>query len=57
MVSCLNLEVSGGVGHRSKEKWQIKNFRIDVRHIIAKHIAAIDGTEDEKKEILKSAWL
>ena len=28
-----------------------KNVRIDVRNIIAKEIAAIDGTEDERKEI------
>ena len=41
----VNLEVSGAVGHRSKEKWQSKNVRIDVRKIIAKEIAAIDGTK------------
>ena len=46
----LHLEVSGAVGHSSKEKWQSKNVGIDVRNIIAKDIAAIDGTEDEKKE-------
>ena len=45
------LEVSGAVGHRSEEKWQSKNVKIDVRNIIAKEIAAIDGTEDERKEI------
>ena len=47
----LHLEVSGAVGHRRKEKWQSKNVRINVRNIIAKEIAAIDGTEDEKKQI------
>ena len=40
----LHLEVNGAVG-------QSRNVRIDVRNIIAKEIAAIDGTEDERKEI------
>ena len=47
----VHLEVSDAVGHRSKEKWQSKNVRIDVRNIIAKEIAAINGTEDENQEI------
>ena len=45
--------ISGAVGHRSKEKWQSKNVRIDVSNIIAKEIAAIDGTEDEIMKIMK----
>ena len=46
----LHLEVSGAVGLRSKEKWQSKSVRIDVRNILAKEIATIDGMEDEKKK-------
>ena len=34
-----------------RRKWQSKNVKIDVRNIIVKEIAAIDGTEDERKEI------